>query len=339
MQPDVRAASLHGYVDLARGLGADPVALVADAGLDIAHLATPDRWIPAAGAARLLAATADATGRPDFGLLMSQRRRLSTLGPLSVVLREEPDVRSALDLLLRYERSYNEALHLELAESGGLATLRLRFDAGQPVATEQTLDLAIAAVVGILRTFLGEDWQPLSTCFAHPAPDDLTTHRRLFGDTLRFGHEFAGVVLSSGDLDRPNAASDPSLRPYAQQLLSTLPSARPDTAVDQVRELIELLLPMGRASVDQVARSLGVDRRTLHRHLAGHGETWTSVLHAVRRRLAERYLAQQRQSLTDISGLLGFPAPSAFSRWFREQYGVAPGAWRSVSPPLPAPRR
>ena len=92
-------------------------------------------------------------------------------------------------------------------------------------------------------------------------------------------------------------------------------------------------------AVDQVARSLGVDRRTLHRHLAGHGETWTSVLHAVRRRLAERYLAQQRQSLTDISGLLGFAAPSAFSRWFREQYGVAPGAWRSVSPPLPAPRR
>ncbi|NYI43020.1 AraC-like DNA-binding protein [Nocardioides aromaticivorans] len=327
MQPEVRAASLHGYVDLATGLGADAAALVADAGLDIASLATPDRWIPAAGAARLLATTAEATGRADFGLLMSQRRRLSTLGPLSVVLREEPDVRSALGLLLRYERSYNEALHLEVAEAGGLATIRLRFDAGQPVPTEQTLDLATAAVVGILRTFLGDDWQPLSTCFAHPAPADLTTHLGLFGERLRFDHEFAGLVVGSADLDRPNASSDPALRPYTQQLLSTLPSARAESAVDQVRELVELLLPMGRASVDQVARSLGVDRRTLHRHLAGHGETYTSVLHAVRRRLAERYLAQGRQSLTDISGLLGFTAPSSFSRWFREQYGVAPRDW------------
>jgi AraC-like DNA-binding protein len=329
MQPDVRAASLHGYVDLATSLGADAAALVAEAGLDIADLATPDRWIPAAGAARLLAATAAATGREDFGLLMSQRRRLSTLGPLSVVLREEPDARSALDLLLRYERSYNEALHLEVAESGGLATVRMRFEAGQPAPTEQTLDLATAALVGILRTFLGEDWTPLSVCFAHSAPADLTTYRRLLGERLQFDHAFTGIVVPSADLDRPNTGSDPTLRPYAQQLLSTLPTARPDTAADQVRELIELLLPLGRASVGQVARSQGVDRRTLHRHLAGHGETFTSLLHATRRRLAERHLANPRYSLTEVSGMLGFAAPSAFSRWFREQYDVAPQTWRA----------
>lgn len=330
MQPGVRAASLHGYVDLATALGADPVALVEAAGLDVAALATADRWIPAVASARLLEATAAATGRADFGLRMSQQRRLSTLGPLSVVLREEPDVRSALDLLLRYERSYNEALHLAVEESGGIATVRLAFDAGHPVPTDQVLDLAIAALVGILRTFLGEDWMPLTVCFAHREPPDTALHRQLLGERLRFGHEFAGIVVRSADLDRANDASDPALRPYAQQLLATLPSARPENAVDQVRELLELLLPMGRASVDHVARSLGVDRRTLHRHLAGHGETFTSVLHATRRKLAEHHLANPRHSVTDVSGLLGFAAPSAFSRWFREQYDSSPREWRNA---------
>jgi len=331
MQAEVRAASLHGYVELAGSLGIDPTLLLEGAGLDVADLATPDKWIPALGVVRLLHASAEASARDDFGLLLSELRRLSTLGPLSVVLREEPDVRSALDLLLRYERSYNEALNLELDESGGLATVRLRIEVGQPAPTQQATDLAVAALVGILRVFLGQDWTPMTVCFTHARPHRLSTYERLLGERLQFGEVFSGVVLSSADLDQPNVGSDPTLRPYAQQLLSTLPTARPETAADRVRELVELLLPMGRCSVGNVARSMGVDRRTLHRHLAEHGETFTSVLHATRGRLAERHLANPRYSFTEISQLLGFAAPSAFSRWFRDQYGTSPRAWRETA--------
>jgi len=328
VQPEVRTASLHGYVELAGSLGLDAAALLHEAGLDIADLATPDTWIPALHASRLLQASSEASGRDDFGLLLSERRRLSTLGPIGMVLREEPDVRSALELLLRYERSYNEALHLELDESGGLATVRVRFEVGQPAPMQQTTDLAVAALVGTLRIFLGQDWTPLTACFTHGEPAGLSTFERLLGPLLQFGHAFSGVVLSSADLDRPNTGSDPSLRPYAQQLLSTLPTARPETTADRVRELVEALLPIGRCSVDHVARSMGVDRRTLHRHLAQHGQTFTSVLHATRGRLAERHLANPRRSMTEISQLLGFAAPSAFSRWFADQYGTSPRAWR-----------
>ncbi|WP_211220908.1 AraC family transcriptional regulator [Nocardioides insulae] len=330
IQPGVRAASLHGYADLVASLGADAPALVGAAGIAPADLADPDRWIPAAAAARLLEASAVSTGRDDFGLRLSERRRLSALGPLSLVLREEPDARSALDLLLRYEHSYNEALHLKVTESGGLATVRIWFDAGQPVPTHQSLDLAAAALVGILRTFLGEDWTPWSVCFSHRGPETPDTYRRLLGDRVLFDHDYTGVVLSSADLDRTNTGSDPAFRPYAQRLLSTLPVPRPDNAPDEVGRLVEMLLPMGRASVAQVARTLGIDRRTLHRHLAQHGETFTSVLHATRRRLAERYVTNPRHSLTDVSQLLGFAAPSAFTRWFRQQYGVAPRDWRTA---------
>lgn len=328
MQPDVRAASLNGYVELTGSLGLDPAALLAQADLEVGDLATPDTWIPAVKAARLLHASSEACERDDFGLLLSERRRLSTLGPLGMVLREEPDVRSALELLLRYERSYNEAIHLELAESGGLATVQIRFEVGQPAPTQQATDLVVAALVGILRIFLGSDWKPMAVCFAHAPPQELATYQRLLGERLQFGHAFTGVVLSSADLGRPNTASDPTLRPYAQQLLSSLPTARPDTTADRVRELVEVLLPMGRCSVEHVARSLGVDRRTLHRHLAEHGETFTSLLHAGRGRLAERHLLNPRYSLTDVSQLLGFSAPSAFSRWFSEQYGMSPRIWR-----------
>jgi AraC-like DNA-binding protein len=47
--------------------------------------------------------------------------------------------------------------------------------------------------------------------------------------------------------------------------------------------------------------------------------------------LAERYLAVGRYTVGDVSALLGFAAPSAFSRWFSRRYGLSPSAWRAES--------
>ena len=45
---------------------------------------------------------------------------------------------------------------------------------------------------------------------------------------------------------------------------------------------------------------------------------------------------KDRLSLTDISYQLGFAAPSAFSRWFRDRFGISPTEWRrSAAAPRP----
>ena len=47
--------------------------------------------------------------------------------------------------------------------------------------------------------------------------------------------------------------------------------------------------------------------------------------------LAERYLTNDRLSLTDIAYQLGFAAPSAFSRWFRNRFGISATQWRRAA--------
>jgi AraC-like DNA-binding protein len=74
-----------------------------------------------------------------------------------------------------------------------------------------------------------------------------------------------------------------------------------------------------------------MDRRTLSRRLADDGESFSSILHATRARFAERYLADERYSMTDVSARLGFAKPSAFSRWFHQQFGVSPSLWRAAA--------
>jgi AraC-like DNA-binding protein len=331
MRPGVRCATLDGYVGLTRSAGLDPARLLADEGLTVADLAVPDKWVPAAAVARLLERAATESGLEDVGLRLAGLRRLSTLGPLSVVLRQEPDLRSALGLLCRYEHSYNEALRLRLDEAGDLATMRLWFEFGEPAPTRQALELATAALLGIVRELLGRRWEPLSLCFSHRAPASPAAHLAAFGPRLQFGHEFTGLVFYAAELDAPNTVSDPLLRPYTQQLLRALPAPPAATVTGQVTQLVEMLLPLGRCSTHQVARSLGVTQRTLHRQLAAEGRSFSSIVHETREALAERYLASDRYSLTDVSELLGFTAPSAFSRWFRQRFGVSPTEWRTTA--------
>jgi AraC-like DNA-binding protein len=330
MRPCVRSATLDGYVELARSLGLDPVRLMTSVGLDVADLAAPEKWIPAGDVATLLQLSADRSGHEDFGLLLAGRRRLSTLGPLSVVLSQEPDLRSALKLLNGYERSYNEALHLRLDEGSGLATIRLWLEFAEPVPVRQSLELATAALHGIIKQLLGRSWAPLSVCFSHAKPTALDTYHDVFGARLQFDHPFTGLVFFADQLDAPNTMSDPLLRPYAEQFLRSMPSPRGVTVSDQVRGLIDVLLPLGRCSTAQVARNLGVTQRTLHRQLAVEGQSFSSLVNDTRAGLAERYLTNERYTLTDVSELLGFMAPSAFSRWFRGRFQCTPTDWRNA---------
>jgi AraC-like DNA-binding protein len=331
MRPGVRTATLDGYLGLARSAGLDPARILADAGIAVADLAVPDKWVPAAAVSRVLERSAIESGLEDFGLRLAGLRRLATLGPLSVVLSQEPDLRSALTLLCRYEHSYNEALRMRLDEDGDLATMRLWFEFGEPAPTRQALELATAALLGIVRELLGRQWEPLSVCFTHRAPASLTAHRAAFGPRLQFGHEFTGLVFYAVELDAANRASDPLLRPYAEQLRRALGAPPAATVTGQVTQLIEMLLPVGRCSTAQVSRSLAVTQRTLHRQLDAEGQSFSAIVHATREVLAQRYLSADRYSLTDVSELLGFTAPSAFSRWFRERFGVSPTQWRAAA--------
>jgi AraC-like DNA-binding protein len=98
--------------------------------------------------------------------------------------------------------------------------------------------------------------------------------------------------------------------------------------VADVEQTVEHLLPLGRHGIAQVSRYLGLRPHGLQRYLADRGETFSSVLNSTRARLAERYLPNERYSLTEVSQMLGFGAPSAFSRWFRQQFGTSATEWR-----------
>ncbi|MEU6173570.1 AraC family transcriptional regulator [Streptantibioticus parmotrematis] len=334
----VRTTSLNGYVDLVRSFGADPLPLVRSVGLDPAVLADPDQWLPVTAVAELLERSAESTRSPAFGLRLAEVGRLSNLGPLALVAREEPDVRSALELLIQHLHLYNEALRAHISEANGLATVTVDLELDTaPGGRRQVMELLVGVCHRIIRRLIAPDWSPVSVSLTHGAPADPATHHRVLGTAIAYHQDFAGIVLYAADLNASNTLADPLLRTYARQFLQSLPAHRGSPLPQHARGIIEALLPAGRCTVEQVARALDVDVRTLQRHLARTGDTYSSLLGAVRADLAQRYTTRLDRPLTEVAELLGFASLGTFSRWFRTRFGSSPTAWRAAEATDPHP--
>ena len=155
-------------------------------------------------------------------------------------------------------------------------------------------------------------------------------YRRFFATTIEFNQEFNGIVCNVQDLDAPVPSADPRMARHVQDYLDTIASRPHATTGAKVRECIYMMLASGLCSAAHVAKRLGTDRRTMHRHLAKEGETFSSLLDSVRSELATRYIDNRDRPLTTTAELLGFSALSAFSRWFRGKFGCSVSQWRAT---------
>ncbi|MFO1394748.1 MAG: AraC family transcriptional regulator [Steroidobacteraceae bacterium] len=332
----VRSASLTNYAEVARKAGLDPARMLREFGLPPQCLQEPELKLPADSVRRLLEASAERSGVEGFGLMMAEARRLSDLGPLGLLIREQPTLRLAVEAFVRHGRRLNDSLFLTIEETGQVLVLREELIVGSSGPVRQSTELAIGVAHRMLCSFLGPQWHPRRVCFAHEPPKDRSVHDRVFGrNVVEFGHDFNGIVCARKDLDLPNPNADPGIARLAREIIESRDTASGPSMTSQVRDLVIGLLAAGNCTVETVAHRLGVDRRTVHRHLAREGESFSGILESVRKELAERYVREGRRSLSDVSAMLGFAAPGSFSRWYRHQFGTSPssGARRYRTPP------
>ncbi|WP_037024012.1 AraC family transcriptional regulator [Cupriavidus sp. GA3-3] len=327
----VRAAALTNYSEVARVAGLDPVRMLLDAGLSPGVLREPDLMIPVERVGRLLQASATMSGNESFGLCMAESRLLSNLGAVGLLIRDQATLRDSLRMLMRYQALLNGALSLAVEECGELVIIREAVIAGsahQP--TRQRVELALGVMVRLIRQLLKPDWEPRRVCFEHPAPRDLGTHQRFFGPCVEFDYDFNCIICAKADLDARNPSADPAMARYAQQLIDASVMSQHATMLEDVRRIVLLLLPSGRCSIEQVADHLGVVCRTVQRRLAEEGQSFSSIVNDIRTELAARHVIESDRPLTEVATLLGFSAPSGFSRWYHAQFGCSPKESRST---------
>lgn len=319
---------LVGYADLAGSLGLNPAGMLRRVGLDSRCLVDSEIRVPVKAVADLLELSAIEACVFDFGLRLARVRGVPDLGPLSLLMREEPNLRSALASLERYLSVHNSGVSIRLLRQGTMPLLAADFLGAVAGPTRQAREMIVAGLFRFLSWLRGAQWRPRGVCFTHGAPDSTQPHRRAFGCPLHFNQDFDGILLLQADLDAPLANADPMLRAHAQRYLNTLVGSETVSIEDSVRKLIAMLLPLGRCSAAAIAERLGIDRSTLTRHLACNGQSYTAILQSVRTGMAAQRVATGGASLTAVADALGFSSLSAFSHWFQLTFGCSARRWR-----------
>jgi AraC-like DNA-binding protein len=328
----IRTGVLTHYFKVAQQLKLEPRPLLRKLGLSSEMLADPDHWISGSAAVTLLEASARLAQCPTFGLRMADLWQLSDLGVVSVLLTHQKTLRDALGTMVQYRHLMNEFLVIRIEETRGKVIVREDVVADEAGPTVQSVELALGTLSRLCSTLIGTSWQPLGVHFTHDAPDDLRLHRRIFGGKLEFASAFNGLICRAADLDLPNPIADPVMARHAQRLLAGLPGANEPSIVLEVRKAIYLMLPAGRATIEQVAQGLGMNVRTLQRQLEGAGKVFSDMVTGVRRDLVIHYMENRSDSLGRIAESLGYSTYGSFVRWFAAQFEMTPTQWRNSRP-------
>ena len=328
----VRAAVLSHYDEVAKRLDLNPQAMLRKVGLTPGMLASPSQLIPLESALALLEISATESRCDTFGLHMAEARLLSDFGPISLLLTHQPSIRIALQMIAQYRHLLNESLGMHIEDVGKTTLIREEIMSDYRGSTQQSTDMAVGVLVLIFRAMLGEHWRSQAVHFTHSANADVQIHRRLFGCPLHFDSDFSGLVCLKTDMDRPNERADAAMASYAQSFMDAMPQRGQSSVVQDVRRSVYLLLPMGRASVEQIASGLGVNVRTLQRRLDEAGVSFSQVLNEVRSELAQRYITHTPHSMGRVAEQLGYSNLSSFTRWFTSAFGCSPSKMREDAP-------
>ena len=97
-----------------------------------------------------------------------------------------------------------------------------------------------------------------------------------------------------------------------------------------IRRLLCPWLTSHRRSPDDMARLLGMSRRTFDRRLKNRGITYKALANEIRFEVACRLLQDTEMSLSQIAAALGYSEASAFTRAFQGWSGQTPSAWRAA---------
>ncbi len=319
-----------GIPGVLRSLGADPEAVLREAGCDPKVFDDPENRVSLAEHNRIVNHCAIRTGCPHFGLLVGQQDGLHSFGLVGLLVKYSPDVGTAMRNFIRFLHLHVRGASVHLAVEGRSAVLTWNMYEPGLLGTEQESDGALAVLHNILGELCGTGWRPTEVWFAHGKPANAEPYRSLFRVPLRFDAEQYALSFRSEYLLRPLPVADESLRRLLQQQIGLLEARHPYDLVEQVRSVLRVSLGSQHCSADQLAMHFGMHRRTFARRLAERGVRFQQLVDETRFELAKQLLGDTRIEVGEIADLLGYAAPAVFSRAFQRWSGQSPSHWRAA---------
>jgi len=313
----------------AKAAGVDTDLLLKQAGITQQQIDDPGLRLNVRDQISFLNLAADALQDDLLGFHLALLSEPREIGLLYYVSASSETLGQALQQGARYSSIANEGVRLNYV-GGKDVGITFRYVGVSRHLDRHQMEFFATIVVRICRQLTGRQVVPTRVKFTHRRDAISPEFAGFFGDHVEFGAAVDEVAFA----DLPVVSADPYLNKllinYCEEALS-----RRLTNLGSFRSVVENaivpLLPHGKAQAAEIARQLGMSQRTFARRLSLEGVTFSEVLESLKSYLAQRYLADESLSISQIAWLLGYQEASAFTHAFKRWTGKAPREARSQS--------
>ena len=316
----VRVVEMHGV---------DANALLREAGVDPALLRDPAARIPSTIWDAVGAKAAALIPDPAFGLRAARSWHPSNLGALGHAWLASSTLRTGLERLQRYSRILGEKAQLTITDTRD--GLRLTYDHRRRDQILRAIgtDFALSLVLDMCRMNYGASLRPVEVRLARARPGDTEPYRHFYGCPIHFEANEDSFLLAARVAAEPLPTANRQLAGTLDSILTAQLAALDKNNIPaRCKSSLLEEITSGEVSEEDMARRLHMSRRTLQRKLSETNTTYQKLVDDTRRDLALRYMEDPRNSITDVTFLLGFSGQSAFSRAFKRWTGMSPTAYR-----------
>lgn len=309
--------------------GIDPQGFARQVGIASTELPDARTRLPSALLDTAFTRAAEIIPDPAFALRSAECWHPSHLGTLGYGWLSSGSLRTALGRLARYTRILGQRMSGRCSDTADGLCFSYDHGRGDTLAGRVMADFAMALVISMCRMNYGQTLIPARVTLRRPRPADPAPWTLCFGIAPEFAAAGDSLVLPTAVADHPLPTSNHELATTFDAILTRqLAELEGSALVDRCRAHLLRELTSGEPGEGDLARALGLSKRTLQRKLAAQGLSFKQVLEQTRYDLALRYLDDPGKSVTDITFLLGFSEQSAFTRAFKRWSGEAPSSYR-----------
>ena len=335
-QQTLRAPSARVHLTVLRGLppimdslgvACEPILKLAK--LNRADLDDPTRSAPFADLDRLVGLCVRETKCDHFGLLMGQYVNTQTFGVAGRLARNAPSVGAALNDLAAYFVLHDNGGSINVSIHEGSVTFSYGIHVTGLRNADQDYDMAVAAMVNVMRQLCGSTWRPDAVLLPRRRPKNIRPYRDHFMAPLRFDSLLAAIVFPERCLTMPIVDADPLLRSLLAENASIAMARQDPVTHGDVRKAIRLLLLTRQCSRAEVARRLGLHERALGRRLQASGTTFQRLLDETREEIARQLLCDTDIPAARVATALGYGDATVFTRAFTRWTGHTPSEFRA----------
>ncbi|MAZ87374.1 MAG: hypothetical protein CL693_07000 [Cellvibrionaceae bacterium] len=326
--PLIATSSLKQFSSLAASMGVNGDAVLRRHQINSKLIESPQGKIRYQSLAAALNDAAEESGCDHFGLRLGETLDVATID-LVLACAQSDNLRDALANMGRYREIYGQGYDLIVHEERGYAYWKFYHAVSDDVDLSAFSDLTAMFMLKVLKFFLGDHSFSVSQAFLdRKEPNDPGPYTRILQAPCNFDRDFVGLKMPAEVLNHPLEANE-RLRDILFGFIEAgLPSLEEQCVVSQVSRQVDLLLPTGRCSIENIAQVLGIHPRTLQKKLQREKMVFRDILREKRMKKACFYLDKTALSVGAVAQAIGYSDTANFLRAFKAWFNTTPGEWR-----------